>query len=77
MDDAAFDALDVVVISVHEVHAGDEQRLVGERAIAVAAPVAMVGHALEGLEEALEAQSRRRELGPEMLAQSLPGAESW
>lgn len=58
---AALDALDVVVVGVHEVHAGDEQGLIGERAVALAAPLAVVGHALEGLEEALEGEARRRE----------------
>jgi len=40
-----FAALRVTAEGVHEVHAGDEQRLIGKRAIALAAAVAMVGHA--------------------------------
>ncbi len=39
--------------------AGDEQRLIGERPLALAASVTVVGHALEGVQEALEGEAPR------------------
>ena len=49
MDHAALDALDVVIVGVHEVHAGDEQGLIGECTVASAASAAVVvRHIQEG-----------------------------
>jgi len=75
VDDAAFDAFDVVIIGIHEVHAGDEQRLIGKRAVALTAAVAVVGHALEGLQEAFEGQAGRRKFRLEALVELLPGVD--
>jgi len=75
VDHATLDAGEIVIVRVHEMHARHEQRLVGECAVALAPPVVVVGHALQGLEEALEGQTRRGKLRLEMSAKLLPGID--
>ena len=76
VDHAALHALHVVIVGIHEVHAGQHQGAVGEALLlAFAAAVALVGHALQGLQELVEGQALRRLFLVEELAQAVPGFE--
>jgi len=76
VDDAALHPFHVVVIGIHEVHAGQHQGPVSEAlGLVLAAAVTLVGHALQRLQEQVEVQALGRLLLMEELAQAVPGFE--
>ena len=76
MDHAALYALHIVVVRIHEVHAGQHQGAVSEALLlAFAAAEALIGQALEGLQELVEVQALGRFFLVEELAQAVPGLQ--
>src|ERR1019366_2378116 len=76
VDHAALHPFHVVVIGIHEVHAGQHEGSVGETlGLIFTAAVALVGHALQGLQELVKVQALGSLLLVEELAQAVPGFE--
>ena len=70
VDDAAFDAFHIVIVGIHEMHAGYHERFVGVGAVILAAAGLLVEQSLDGLPEL----GQRQPFGSLALVEMLVGA---